>query len=448
MTLLEDEPMKARLVPLYFKGKRGEEFDQQVGRLRTLLKEEASVLEPAELGSPLPDADAAVFPVLIGEAYRQAEDIKKIGIPIVIVTSEFGTVNMWDWEIVAYLNYKGIATLAPYNLELTKTICRSLSVKRELRDTKFLVYQDNPGEGMQPEIFKRFYWWENECTGDIEKKFGVRIIKRSFKKLGEDAKNIPDSDAGKAWDEWSSKVNVEGITRKSIYGAVKMYLAVKRDIAGDKNIKGVGSNCLNESFYSDTTPCFAWNALFEEKEIMCACEADTISLLTQFIVYRALRAPVMMSNVYPFLLGMAALKHEKIEEFPDVEEPDKHLLVVHCGYMGMVPKAFSTEWTLRPPVLGIIDDNALALDARMATGDITLAKLHPSFNSIQVIDATLEKYVQYPGSDCRNGALLRVGDGHKLVKKLYSHHNCLIQGRKKVELDFMSRILGIEMEEL
>ena len=97
----------------------------------------------------------------------------------------------------------------------------------------------------------------------------------------------------------------------------------------------------------------------------------------------------------------------KIDKFPEVEEPDKHLLVVHCGYMGLIPQSFSTDWTLRPPVLAIVDKNAMALDARMATGDITLAKLHPSFQKIQVIKAELEKYVQYPGSDCRNGARSR-----------------------------------------
>ncbi|MFY9446239.1 MAG: hypothetical protein WBK48_02825 [Dethiobacteria bacterium] len=440
--------MKARLVPLYFQGKRDEEFDRQVNCIKELLKEEAEILEPVALGNPLPDADAALFPVLIGEAYRQADKIAKIDIPIVIITSEFGTVAMWDWEIITYLNAKGIETLAPYELEITKTICRALSAKRELKDTRFLVYQDNPGDGMQAEIFKRFYWWEDECTNAIEDKFGVKIIKKSWKKLSEDAKKISDAEAARAWEEWSAKTPVEGLSQQQIFSAVKMYLAVKRDLEQDSRIKGVGSNCLNESFYSDTTPCFAWTALFEEKGIMWACEADTISLITKFIVHRSLKAPVMMSNVYPFLLGMAALKHEKIDKFPEVKEPDKHLLVVHCGYMGLMPKSFATDWTLRPPVLEIVDKNAMALDARMATGAITLAKLHPSFQKIQVIKAELEKYVQYPGSDCRNGALVRVADGHKMVKKLYSHHNCLIQGDKAVELDFMSRVFALEMEEL
>jgi len=48
---------------------------------------------------------------------------------------------------------------------------------------------------------------------------------------------------------------------------------------------------------------------------------------------------------------MAALKHEKIEKFSDVGELEDYLLVAHCGYLGVLPKIFSTEWTLRPRVL-------------------------------------------------------------------------------------------------
>ena len=57
------------------------------------------------------------------------------------------------------------------------------------------MFQDNPGEGMQAEIFKRFYWWEDECIQRMKDKFGLTIEKNSFEKLAADAKAIPD-DAG------------------------------------------------------------------------------------------------------------------------------------------------------------------------------------------------------------------------------------------------------------
>jgi hypothetical protein len=146
--------MKARLIPVYFMPGKNEDFDRQLVVLKELLAEVADVLEPVALGSQLPDADAVVFPQLLGEAFKQIAEIKKIALPLLVVTSEFGTVAMWDWEIVSFLKAEGLKTFAPYNLELTKAICKSLAVKRDLRETTFLVFQDNPGEGFQADIFK------------------------------------------------------------------------------------------------------------------------------------------------------------------------------------------------------------------------------------------------------------------------------------------------------
>ncbi|HCB50287.1 MAG TPA: hypothetical protein DEP47_12395, partial [Chloroflexi bacterium] len=149
--------MKARLVPLFFKGKDAD-FDTQLDNLKTLLEGEAQILDPVPLGGPLPPAEAVLFPQLLGEAYRRLEDFKAIDVPILVATSEFGMLNMWDWEIVSYLRTEGLNVVAPYRLDHTKRACKGLGVKRELKQTKFLVFQDNPGEGMQGEIFKRFYW--------------------------------------------------------------------------------------------------------------------------------------------------------------------------------------------------------------------------------------------------------------------------------------------------
>ena len=438
--------MKARLVPVYFQSGRDEDYNLQLENLKGLLAEEAEILEPVALGSRLPEAEAVVFPQLLGDAFKQLKDLKKVNLPLLALTSEFGTVNMWDWEIVSFLKSEGLNTFAPFNLDLTKKICRSLGVKREMTQTKFLVFQDNPGEGMQAEIFKRFYWWEDSYTQLMKDKFGITLEKKSFKKLAEDAKKISDQEAEKEWENW--KLPTEGVSKKALNSSIKIYIAVKREVEKDENIRGVGINCLNESFYSDTTPCLAWNMLFEEKGLIWACEADTMTLLTKYLIHRSLGVPIMMSNIYPFLMGMAALKHERIEKFPDVKDPENYLLVAHCGYLGVVPKSFSTEWTLRPKVLAIVDENATAIDARLPTGDITLSKLDPTLSKLQVIEGDLESYVQYPGSDCRNGAVIHVKDGYKLMDAFYSHHNLLITGHRGVELKFMAKALDLEIEEI
>jgi hypothetical protein len=439
--------MKARLLPLYFEASRDSGFDDQMSALTELLADSAEILAPVPLGAALPDADAVLFPQLLGEAYRRLTDFKALSLPILVVTSQFGTLSMWDWEITAYLRAEGVETIAPYNLEQTKKICRALAVKRDLRQAKFLVYQDNPGEGAQAGIFKRFYWWEQECEDRIKQRFGVTIVKRSFRELGARAKAIPDADAEDAFKQ--SPVPINGLGRKPLHSALKLYLAVKEDLEADPAIRAVGINCLNESHCSDTTPCLAWNLLYEQKKLIWGCEADTVSMLTKYLLHHSLRAPILMTNLYPFLLGQAALKHERIEKFPSVpDDPANYVLVAHCGYMGVIPQSFSTEWTLRKKVLGIVDENATAIDARLPVGGITLAKLDPTFRELTVAEGSLTGYAQYPGSDCLNGGVIKVADGHRLMNSLCSHHSLLMTGHHLADLRLISKVLDLRVQDI
>jgi len=436
--------LKAKLIPLYFKSEPDEEFNQHLNILKELFSEEADWFNPIQLGKKLPEADAVIFPQILGEAYRKIDDFYTIKLPILVVTSEFGTVSMWDWEIVSFLKTKGFQVYAPYSIEMTQKLLKCLALKREMKSSKFLIYQENPGEGMQASIFKRFYWWENECTELINQKFGVEILRKSLKQLAEKVENIPEEEVAKAKN--NLRIPMENVSDRALQNALKLYLAVQKEIEGDVTIKGIGTNCLNESYYFNTTPCLAWDLLFQEKGIMWACEADTLSLITQHILYNILGTPIMMSNVYPFLMGMAALKHEKIDSFPEIQDPDDHLLIAHCGYFGFIPRSFSHEWKLKPKVLEIVHEDSTAIDARFPEGKVTLAKIDPSLSSLLIVEGYLEKYVQYPGSDCRNGALIRVPNGHLFMNKLYSHHNCILIGHHRAELEVFAPILDLGID--
>lgn len=438
--------MKAQLVPLFFKKDKTEKFERQLANLRALLGGQADFLPPVGLGEHVPECDAVLFPEILGEAYRSVEQFRALKVPILLITSEFATVSMWDWEIANFLKNKGVATIAPYNLEQARILCAALAVKRQLAGSRFLIFQDNPGEGFQPDIFKCFYWWEKECTDLIRQRFGVQIVRRSFRKLGADAKQIPDAEAEKEWKRWDFPLSPE-LSERARLSAVKVYLAVKRELGDDESFRGVGINCLNESAFSDTTPCLAWNMLYEEKGLLWACEGDTLSLLTKVLLHKSLGAPIMMTNIYPFLMGMAALKHEKIPAFPElVEDPENHLLLAHCGYFGLVPRSFCTSWVVRPSALAIVDKNAHVFDARMPTGAITLAKLDSTLARMMVIEGDLKGYVQYPGSDTRNGAIVRVPNGHRLMKDMYSHHQLLMTGARGKEIELVAPIFGLALE--
>jgi hypothetical protein len=439
--------MKAKLVPIYFKTADDPDFSAQLQKLHELLAAEAEILEPVLLGASLPDTDGVIFPQMLGEAYREVEKIQKLPQPLMIVTSEFGTVSMWDWEINSYLTAKGIKVIGPTSLEKTKQVCRAFALKRQLKHSKLLVFQDNPasGGGNQDEIFKRFYWWEPECINAIEKKYGVSIVKKSFKKLGEDARAISDESAQKVWDQRKANTPVGNITNRAILSAVKTYMAVKAELDQDPDIIAVGINCLNESMFSETTPCLAWNLLYEDQRMVWGCEADLVSMLTKVLVGKTLEVPFMMTNLYPFQMGNAALKHEHIPNFPDVEgAPENYILAAHCGYLGVVPQSFSTEWKLKEKVLAIVDDNATAIDARLPEGDITLVKLLPPFDRWSVVEGDLPKYAQFENSHCLNGAVIRVSNGKRLVDDLVSHHYIITTGHNLNELEMVSKVFDLE----
>ncbi|MDB6170752.1 MAG: hypothetical protein JWL59_63 [Chthoniobacteraceae bacterium] len=435
--------MKPRLLPIYFEPGRDGGFDTQLANLQTLLSADAEFLLPVPLGAPLPECEAVVFPQLLGEAYRRVDDFRAFTVPVLVLTSEFATLSMWDWEIITYLKSEGAGEriVAPYHIDQTRTVLRALAIRQQLRTSKFVVYQDDPGEGMQAPIFKRFYWWETECVQRMLEKFGIVIEKRSFKKLGAAAKEIADADAQREWKAWNWPTT---LPEASLNAAVKLYLAVKNDIGEDPAVQGVGINCLNESYFSDCTPCLAWSMFYEQRGLIWGCEADIVSMLTKLILHRSVGAPTIMTNLYPFLMGQAALKHERIADFPKVEgDPRNHILVAHCGYLGVVPPSFSTEWTLRPKVLAIVDEKAHAIDARLPEGPITLAKLHPDMRTMTVVEGELTGYTQYPGSDCLNGGVIRVPDGHRLMTHLASHHYLLMSGHHRGGIEAIGAVFGI-----
>jgi hypothetical protein len=440
--------MKAKILPMFFEPGRDAGFDDQLNNLRGLLGEEVEFLASQPLGARVSEADAVVFPQFLGEGYRRVQDFRDISVPILVVTSEFGTVSMWDWELMCYLRSEGVDCIAPTNLNQTRMLCRALAVRRSLKTAKFFVYQDNPGHGQQAPIFKRFYWWEDECTQRMTKKFGITVEKRSFRELGERAKNKSDAEAMQALKEWGDFPH-QGLSQRALNSTAKLYLAVREDLDQEGNVVGAGINCLNESHFSDTTPCQVWNRFFQERGLIWGCEADTVSMISKLILHRTLEAPILMTNLYPFLLGNAALKHERIERFPTVTgNPEDYLLVAHCGYMGVIPQPFSTEWTLRKKVLGIVDENAHAIDARIPEGDVTLAKLNPSFDKMNVTEACLEGYAQYPGSDCLNGGIIHVKDGKRLLGQLYSHHYVLMTGHHQASIESFSNVFGLVIEEI
>ena len=56
--------------------------------------------------------------------------VQGLSLPLLIITSEFGTLSMWDWELITYLKSEGAGAgiIAPYTLELTRVALRKGSL--------------------------------------------------------------------------------------------------------------------------------------------------------------------------------------------------------------------------------------------------------------------------------------------------------------------------------
>ena len=422
--------IRAKVVPIRFKeinARELGEYKQQLEILNAIYGDVAEFMNTVVAGDPIPECDAIVFSQLIGAAYHYKDVLRQYDKPMIVITSQFGTVDMWDWELIAYMRSAGFNVFSPYNIELGKVIFRAIAAKEHMKGAKFLMFQDDPGEGMQAYIFKRFYWWEKECSEQIEKFFGAKLIYKSWKAVNQRAAEI---DAQKALYEFASwDIPCEGITEENKLNVARLYLAICEVIDELGGVDGIGANCLNESMYSNTTPCLIWNMLFEKYGIIWCCEGDTLTLISTYVLYQSLRQPIMMTNIYPFLVGKAAIHHEKIDDFPPVPDPENYALGVHCGYAGFAPRSFCSKWKMVPKVLAIVDEKAYMIDCELPTGDMVLAKINPSFDRITVIPGQIEKYVQFPGTDARNASLLHYSKGEKVMEELPSHHQMIITGR-------------------
>ena len=443
---------KARIVPMQFAGATDQEFDRIMAALTDIYSEEAEFLPKIPVGAPVPaEADAVLFPVMWVEVYKEIDKLlDTIHVPVLVLTTTFGVSLMFDWESVAYMKSKGLKVFNPHSIELAKTIFKALALKRDMQHQKFLVFHDTDGDGTWiPEQFKIFYWWNEECQQSMKDKFGITIVHKSMKALGVKAAAIPDEDALTELKRWDFDEEIP--YKKPVLGAIRLFMAIRDEVDAEGDVVGCGVNCLNESYFSDTTPCLAWSLLYQDRGVMWVCESDTSSLMTEYLFGKTIDASIFTTNIYPFLSGMPALSHEKIQSFPDVEDPDDHALLVHCGYLGCIPKALSTRWVLRPPVLGwhswdMVGDNGVVVDAEVEKGDITLCKLHGSFDKVFVEKAVLEEYVKYPGSDCRNGGLIKVADGYDMMERIVSHHVIVLTGKRSNQMKAVAEIFDIDVD--
>ncbi len=440
---------RANLQPLYFGAEASESFRTQIERLRDQLKAVANLLNPLPFGAELSgtSADLIVLPQLSGAAYQMLEVFRSQPLPMVVLTSEVCSTAIWDWEITGWLRSAGIEVFTPYERRQTEILCRAVAVKRELAQSRFLVFQDDVSAGLYADMFQRFYWWQRENSQRMFERFGITVEERSLLQLTESLRSVSDDQVRSIWEAWQPRLPIVNVPEKARDDTLRLYAALKRILAEEPQIKGMGINCINEFPSMLATPCLVWNMLYQDHKLIWGCEADTLSMMTQYLVDRCLETPAVMTNIYPFLVGQPALDHMDISAFPEVADAENYLLAGHCGYLGVLPQSQAADgWTLRPSVIDVFEGRGGAIDGRLPLGDVTLVKLHPDCAGWTVIEGDLEEYFQAPQSGLSKvAAVIQVGNGPALLEQITSQHFILTQGAAAADFSLLAKVFGLDV---
>ena len=439
----------ANLQPLYFGREASHAFLNQLERLRDQLRPVAQLLAPLPFGADLsrPSADLIVLPQLSGAAYQMLEVFRSQSLPMVVLTSEVCSTAIWDWEITGWLRSAGIEVFTPYERRQTEILCRAFAAKRELAQSRFLVFQDDVSAGLHADMFQRFYWWQQENVQRMFERFGIVVEERSLLQLTESLSSVSDEQLRSIRKAWQARLPIVNVPEKALDDTLRLYAALKRILAEEPQIKGMGINCINEFPSMLATPCLVWNMLYQDHKLIWGCEADTLSMMTQHLVDRCLETPAVMTNIYPFLVGQPVLDHMDISAFPVVADPENYLLAGHCGYLGVLPQSQAVEgWALRPSVIDVFEGRGGAIDGRLPLGDVALVKLNPDCAGLTVIEGELEDYFRAPQSGLSKvAAVIRVANGPVLLDQITSQHYVLTQGAAAADFSLSAKVFGLDV---
>jgi hypothetical protein len=170
-------------------------------------------------------------------------------------------------------------------------------------------------------------------------------------------------------------------------------------------------------------------------------------MITKYMLHKSLGAPIMMTNLYPFLLGNAALKHERIESFPEVGGAGESHPGGPLRLHGRDPHPFATEWTLRKKGAGDRRRQRLGHRRPAAGRRCHLGQAASHDGQDDGGRGAADGYAQFPGSDCLNGGVIKVRDGHKLMSP-GSHHYLLLVGHHRWTSSFPGKGVRTEIEEI
>jgi len=309
---------------------------------------------------------------------------------------------MWDWEIINYLKAEGVSLLAPL-LGLpgrSRPVVPSLPSGSCERAGSCLPGQSWRGRLPAEHLQSLLLVARRVRRADPRK---VRAKDREEERQGtrRQRKAIPDAQAREDWDRIRDTVHsltsaTRATSRHEAYRAVRDELdegegALRWDQLPER-VGLLGHDPVPRPGTFST----------RSATLSGAARADTVSMLTKFIVHRSLRVPVMMSHLYPFLMGQGRWKHERIPEFPRVDDPENYVPGGSLRLPGSGAQSFATEWNLRRKVLRHRRRQRHGDRCPAAGGRPDALKARSHFERLVMVEGELSA-CGLPGSDCRNG---------------------------------------------
>ncbi|MET1160404.1 MAG: hypothetical protein ABWW65_05530 [Thermoprotei archaeon] len=260
---------------------------------------------------------------------------------------------------------------------------------------------------------------------DVEKKFGLKILKTSFDEYVNTVENIPLDEAKKVSSQWLRAYNVADHLKSNLAEYAKIYLGIKKLLEKyEANALTVECPALPRIKY---VPCLAFSLLLDEG-IPAGCEADLPALLTMSILMAASNDAALMGNLNENVTHWD-IEHNIVTINHDVVPPS--YACSNCRYYVKDyhnMKIGTTSYTELEPGLRV-----------------TIAGMHWNMDKLWATRGEVAS--THDTVHCRITIRVRVDNAKRVSRYAFGHHVVLIRGDYTEILRTIAEFLNLEFYE-
>lgn len=373
--------------------------------------------------------------ILVTPPFEELKVLNKIKTPIIYWTWDMnGNFIMWNWEFLNFLKMNRVNVVFSHSLPKVNRKLRAFRAKKSLLKKNIVILSSRE---------RLPFVWNYKEVLTAAKSFGANVMIKRRDLLELLLRKISNEHVMKVLKEFP--ISWRDLNDEDVIEAFRIYIALKK-LAKIYNCIGIGIDCLSSPVKGLNgkviQPCLAFSLLNDEG-IYCGCEGDFLSIITMALVGNYLNEPCFMTNIYPLSIWSFVSKHLGITSLS--LDLDKHMLLCHCARLGCVPPSMACKFELVKK-FDKIDKHGVMVNASLERGPITIIKISPMFDSIQVIQGYLKDMIKTDTLHCRVAALVEVKNSDLIADNLYSHHVVVIKGNYVSDLEDLAKVLKLNIE--